>query len=96
MSEEDRKDWNERFVSIKSEIRSDDVEPVHEFISDHLTKIGGLLDEGGDPIEEPVSWDDIDSEDQTGILGSIPPYEVADLFMEIRSTIALGADQKNG
>jgi hypothetical protein len=95
MDEETRADWNERFSALKSEMRSSDVEPVFDFIADHLTKIGGLLDEDGETLEEPLPWGDIDPADQEGILGSIPPYEVAELFYEIKQTIALTADQKN-
>ena len=95
LDEDEQADWNRRFTEIKSRIRSDDVAPVFDFIADHLTQIGGLLNEDGEQLEDPIKWDDIPKEDQEGILGAIPPYEVADLFYEIRSTIALTVDQKN-
>ncbi|QDG49298.1 hypothetical protein FIV42_00675 [Persicimonas caeni] len=87
-----RDEWLDEFTTLKSGITSKDVEPVLDFIDDHIMKVDGIRDRQGEPVTE---WDDIPKADRLEVLADIPPHEIASLYGEIRKTIALTVDQKN-
>jgi len=86
-----RKTWRPRFSDLKSSISSDDIRPVFQFISAHLITIDGVLGTDGKSVK---AWADLDAAAQLEIMGAITPYEVAELYGEIKRSVQLKASEK--
>lgn len=93
MPDDEREEWLADFRALKRGISSEDVQPVLDFVDRHILEVDGVTDREGNAVTQ---WVNIPHDDRRELLGAIPPHEVANLYGDIRQTVALTVDQKNG